>query len=41
LAGDDDGEIEFAIVAAAEGAVAAIAIAVELLTEDYLRIQRS
>lgn len=35
LAGDADGEVQFAIVAAAEGAVAATAINAELLAEDF------
>jgi thioredoxin reductase len=35
LAGDADGDVQFAIVAAAEGATAATAINAELLEEDY------
>jgi thioredoxin reductase len=35
LAGDADGDVQFAIVAAAEGAVAATAVNAELLEEDF------
>jgi thioredoxin reductase len=35
LAGDADGDVQFAIVAAAEGAIAATAINTELQDEDY------
>jgi thioredoxin reductase len=35
LAGDADGDVQFAIVAAAEGAIAATALHRELMEEDF------